>query len=414
MAASDKPNIKIGQLALHPYYGITGTYDDNIYLVPRDKNHNAVAGGGVRGSWIMTNNVGLGADLPMGEMHKFSANYDVRSDVYKTQSSANNAITQKADGAYDFKGSRSKFRAFDSYLNTSDPAFNPNNTVITGELVDREHRWNNTVGGNAEYFLGDKFFAGVDGGHTIQKYLSRSLGEKLNNYALSVGGRLGYKILPKTRFYVSAHRQIVHYTVTKNITSATETTAAGDTIFVQPHVANHKDWMVDGGFEGQLLPKVTGRLQGGYIYRRHDKDNAFARRRPISRNATVSVGVDYKPTERDTVKLTANRALTDAVSGGNYYVTTGGLLDISHKWDKVLVGLFGGVQIDKYSEAITSGGLTANRRDDIYTGGARAEYKVQEWLTLLAGYKNMSRFSLFSQQFNYKDNRTSAEARVTF
>ncbi|MEK6560451.1 MAG: hypothetical protein AABZ07_01840, partial [Nitrospirota bacterium] len=31
-----KPNIKIGQLALHPYYGLTLSYDDNIYRVPPD------------------------------------------------------------------------------------------------------------------------------------------------------------------------------------------------------------------------------------------------------------------------------------------------------------------------------------------------------------------------------------------
>ncbi|MDD5658051.1 MAG: outer membrane beta-barrel protein [Elusimicrobia bacterium] len=413
-AESGKPNIKLGQLALHPYYGISAIYDDNIYLVPKNEDGHAVAGGGVRGSWIMSNNLGLRADMPMGETQKLAASYDLRSDIYKAQSSANNAVTQKAGGAYDFKGARTKLRLSDDYVNTSDPAFNPNNTAVAGELVTREKRWNNAAGGGVEYFLGDKFFAGIDGAHSIQKYLSRSLGQKLNNYALSFGGRAGYKLLPKTRAYLGVHRSITHYSVTRDISDITETTAAGDVIKVQDHVANHKDWLVDAGVEGSIAPKVTGRVQGGYVYRRHDKDNSDARRRPISRNATVSVGVDYKPTERDTVKLTANRGLVDAVTGGNYYLTNGGVLDLSHKWDKITVGLAGGLQVDKYSEAITSGGLTANRRDAVYTGAARCEYRIQEWLAANLGYKNVSRFSNFSRQFNYKDNRTSAELRLSF
>ncbi|MFA6003353.1 MAG: outer membrane beta-barrel protein [Elusimicrobiota bacterium] len=401
-AASAEPQgIMLGALALHPSYSITGTYDDNIYLVPPNKDGHAVAGGGKRGSWILTNKLGLGLSLPVGDANKFTAGYEARSDVYRAQPSGNNAISQKANGAYNFKGSIIKARLFDDYLNTQDPQFNPNNTAVMGELVARERRWQNTAGGMVEYGLGDKFFLAGDGQHTVHKYLSRTMGDKLNRFESLFGVKTGYKVAPKTRVYVGMHRQIVHYSVTH-----------GDS--AQQHVANHKDWLVDGGVEGDFTAKLKGQLQAGGAYRQHDKDNAYAQEHRITRNWTVKANLNYKPTSNDVVNLSANRGLNDAVSGGNFYVTTGGSLDVAHTFKKLTLGLNGGMQTDKYSETITLGGLTAMRRDDTYSAGAKVDYKIQEWLLAGVAYKHMRRFSVFSQQYNYKDSQTSTTLSVAF
>src|SRR3989338_8020844 len=82
-------NIKIGGVAVNPYYGIEARYEDNIYRVPKNINNHAVAGGGVRGSWIMSNNLGLKLSAPIGEMHKVKAMYDVTFENYKVQPRAN-------------------------------------------------------------------------------------------------------------------------------------------------------------------------------------------------------------------------------------------------------------------------------------------------------------------------------------
>jgi len=397
-AESDKPNIKLGQLALHPFYGIAATYDDNIYLVPRNIDNHAVQGGGIRGSWIMTNRLGLGAELPVGEMNKFKADYEVRSDVYKTQPSANNAISQKANGSYDFKGSWLKPRIFDSYINSQDRAFTPNNTAVAGELVARERRWQNTAGASAEYFLGEKFFIGADGSDTVQKYLSKVLSKKLNRSEVVFGFKTGYKLAPKTRLYVAGHRSMTHYNAG----------VAAD------HVANSRAWLADAGVEGELTPKLKGQIQGGFVYRQHDHDNAFALRKSVARTWTTMVSLDFKPTQSDTIKLSANRGLVDAITGGNYYTTTGGTLDIAHTLNKVTFGLNGGAQNDKYSEVITAGGLTAQRRDNTYSVGAKLDYKIQEWLIASANYKRLARYSNFSREYNYKDNRSTVELKLAF
>jgi hypothetical protein len=400
-AAAEKPNIKLGQAALHPYYSIKGTYDDNIYLVPKSDLSGKV-GGDVMHSWIISNNAGLGAELPVGEMHKFKAAYDARYDAYTRDPSANNAVTQKADASYDFKGSRSKARVFDSYLNTRDPQFDPFANAVVGELISRQARWQNTFGVSAEYFLGEKFFFGADAQNTVQKYLDSAMSAQLNRSEGQAGVKTGYKIQPKTRVYVSGHRAVTHY-------SAGQGT---------DHAANHKDWLLNGGVEGEFTAKLKGQVQSGLSYRQHDKDAsktvARDQLKTVTRNWIVSAGLQYKPTEADTIKLIARRAVNDAVSGGNYYITNGASLDLAHKMNKVTVGGSAGMQVDKYSETTTVGGVTANRRDDTYSGGVNATYDIQEWLAVRADYLHQSRFSIFSHQYNYRDNKTSLELKVSF
>lgn len=417
MADFKKPNMKIGQLALHPYYGLSLTYDDNIYKVHANRGAFPVNAGndGVVGSWLMTNNVGIGFDLPLNEMHKVSALYDFRSDIYRKKSSANNAISQMVNVAYNFKGARSRANVYNNYINTQDPAFNTNKSVLSGELTKRERRWNDTMGLSAEYFLGDKFFVGADASNDITKYLSRGLGAALNNSSLLFGVKGGYKIQPKTRVFTAIHRGITHY-------------SAG-------RAANHKDWMLDFGIDGELTAKLKGLVQTGVSYRRYDEDTSNPSFNPtnagnpgplrasnfhftrITRNWTSQVGLTYKATDRCRTTLTANRGVNDTssnASGGQFFVSTGAGLDLEHDFNKLTLGANGGVQYDKYAEAITLAGSTANRRDDTYQAGVKADYKIQEWLLTGLAYKHTRRFSRFSDQFSYKNSQTSWNLKVVF
>ncbi|MBI4677989.1 MAG: hypothetical protein HY748_10445, partial [Elusimicrobia bacterium] len=84
LRAEWKPNLRLGTMELHPFYEAKGTYDDNIYRVAPDRadgtrsgcttvvgaaNANT-CGGGVRGSWFMSNDLGLKVMLPVADMHK--------------------------------------------------------------------------------------------------------------------------------------------------------------------------------------------------------------------------------------------------------------------------------------------------------------------------------------------------------
>ena len=194
--------IKIGQLALHPYYGLTLTYDDNIYRTPANQLDHAVAGGGKVGSWIADNNLGLNMSLPMGN-NKFSAGYGLTGQTYRAQSSGNNAINQTFNAAWAYKGAKTRFKAWNDYTNTQAPAFSAFHATIVGELVRRDRRWNNVFGLGGEYALGDKFFLGLSFQDTVDKYLNPTLGANLNKSETVYTFKTGYKVKPKTRVYMS-------------------------------------------------------------------------------------------------------------------------------------------------------------------------------------------------------------------
>jgi hypothetical protein len=388
-------NIKIGEVGLNPYYGFETRYEDNIYRVPRNINNHAVSGGGVRGSWIVTNNLGLKVSAPIGEMHKVTAGYDLAFDAYKTQSKANNAFNQKVGVGYEFKGAKLNAKLADDYINTQDPAFNPYNAAAS-DLVQREHRWANTLASSLEYALGDKFFAGVDAQLTRNKYLSPSLGADLNTSGVTFGTKAGYKVAPKTKVFAAIHRTLLHYTE-------------------KTRQDNHRDWNVDFGVDGSLAPKLKGLVQVGLNYTAFDFDSAHSTRSRVSRHVRFLTQLDYAVTENGQFILALNRGTNDSSStGSRYYVTSGASLAYNHKFGKASAGINGGVQYDKYSENFQQGPEYKTRRDDNYTLGVKTDYKFNEWATAGAAFTRNARFSTFSRQFNYRDNITAFNAKLSF
>lgn len=394
-------NIKVGGVALNPYYGAEARYEDNIYRVPKNENNHAIAGGGVRGSWIFSNNLGLKLAAPVGEKHKFNAGYDVTFENYKAQPKANNAINQKADVGYEFKGSKLGAKVNNAYVNTQDPAFNPNGTVVGGDLVQRERRWQNTAKASLEYTLADKFFAGVDAQTDRNQYLNRngganSLANTLNRSEVNAGVFGGYKIAPKTKIFAAVHRTLLHYTE-------------------ETRQDNHRDWDVDFGIEGKLSAKLKGLIQAGFNYIHFDKDSTNPTRQTISRHFQTLVKLDYAVTDKGQFILAANRGTNDSsTTGSRYFVSSGANLAYNHRFGKLGAGVNGGVQIDRFSENITTGGATKTRRDDNYTLGAKTDYKIKEWASVGASYTHNARFSTFSRQFNYRDNITGVNAKLSF
>ena len=394
-------NIKLGGVAVTPYSGGDARYEHKISRGPNNIKIAAAAGGGVRGSWIMSNNLGLKLEAPIGERNKVKAMYDVTFENYKVQPRANNAINQKVGVGYEFKGSKLGAKLSNDYVNTQDPAFNPNGTVVNGSLVQRERRWQNTLAGEAEYTLADKFFAGVDAQTDRKQYLNRSggaasLANTLNTSEQTFGVKGGYKVAPKTKVFAAVHRTLLHYTE-------------------ETRQDNHRDWDVDFGVEGSLAPKLKGLVQAGFNYVQFDRDTANPTRATVSRHFQTLVKLDYAVTEKGTFVLAANRATNDSsTTGSRYFVTAGANLAYNHKFGKLSAGVNGGVQIDRYSDNITQGTETKTRRDDNYTAGAKVDYKIKDWASVGGSFTRNARFSTFSRQFNYRDNITAVNAKLSF
>ncbi len=390
-----KPNIHYGQLALHPYYQLTETYDSNIYLVPRDTPTRTV-GGGVRGSWITTNELALEAVLPWRRLHNFAAGYDFEANTYTTQPELNDTINQRAHLDYVYTGAYGlTYKAGDRYENTTDQAFS--------QLVERNRRWMNTVYTELDYNPENgRLAGGVDASHTANKYLGPTVGRELNRYEQLVGFNVGYKIAPKTKLYTSYHRGVIHYTVHRELPDQDK---------------NSKSHNLGFGVTGVLAPKVTGKVEGGMTYREYDEAPIGGSTR-ITRNFTVASDVLYKPTDRTDIGLSASRRLEESINnGGNrFYISNNVALDVKHKLPrKFSVGANLAFGLDKYPDNQTvAGGATGTRRDDIYQGGAWLEYDIQAWLSTGIAYIFRERNSTFSGEFNYQDQRTSWNLALKF
>ena len=387
-----KPNMHYGQLALHPYYKLSEVYDSNIFLVPRDLPSGQV-GGGIKSSWITKNDLGLEANLPYRHINNLSLGYDFESDIYTTLPDVNNTINQALHADFVREGAQGMtYKAGDQYVNTTDQAFS--------ELVQRARRWSNRVYAEVDYTpKNGRLAGGVDVDHETDKYVDPSLGA-LNRYQEDGGFNVGYMVQPKTKAYVSYHRSIIHYTVDP-LPGTTDN--------------DNKSHNFAAGVTGQLAPKVSGQVEAGMTYREYDAVPVGGSQR-VERAATVATSVIYRPDKYSNITLSLARFLQESLDTSNpFYISNNAMLDMDHKFPhKFTAGINLAMGIDQYETAQTFGSTTANRRDDLYQGGAWVEYDIQSWLSTGLAYVYRERDSTLSGQFNYQDSQVIWNASLKF
>ena len=378
----EKPSLNL-QIELHPYYTLKNIHDSNIYLVP---DVSPPVGGGVVSSMITQNNIGVKFDVPLNEKHKFGGGYDFRATIYAKQPKANNAMDQSVEIQYSYKPGRSvSLSLTDSYSNTMDPAFS--------EIVVRERHWQNAAGAKLEIEHNQRLVTTLDFQNSVTKYLSPSLGGFLNHYQLVFGGGLGLRLTPKTRVYASYHRSIIHYTAGR--------------------AADSKNHAFDAGINGDLAAKLKGTIEIGYNVRRYERDLLGSTK--DVKTLRSSVALLYTPKRNTDLRAAFARTINESTFGANrFYVSTGGDLSIQHRLRKIVLGAGGSFALDRFSDPVTTGGLTAKRRDHIYGLQLSTDYKIRDWLAVGLGFSRLIRFSTFSSQFNYTTNRTSTNLSVTF
>ncbi|MBI4676082.1 MAG: outer membrane beta-barrel protein, partial [Elusimicrobia bacterium] len=253
---------------------------------------------------------------------------------------------------------------------------------------------------------GDKFFLGADAQDTRVKYRRPDLAAILDHSEQSYGFKTGYKVQPKTKVFGAMHRGLTRYSAGRR-------------------GVNHKDWTADFGVEGEFTAKLKGRMQTGFSHRAYESDDrATVGQSSKTTNWTVGVGLNYKPGERTSIDLAAMRGLSEG-TGVRFYVSNTAALAISHEIGKLGMKADGSATIDKYSDSQTipatvnpatglASGLTAGRRDDTYNAGFGLTYKFANWLTASADYRHMRRHSIFTWEYNYKDNQTSVGLKAAF
>lgn len=389
-----KPNMHYGQFALHPYYKFSEIYDSNIFLVPHDLQDGSQVGGGVRGSWITRNNLGLETNLPFAHINNLSLGYDFTSDIYSTDPALNDTINQSAHVDFVRSGPQGlTYKIGDQYANTTDQAFS--------ELIQRKRRWMNIAYAELDYRpTKGRLAGGADVSHETDKYIDPAFAALLNRFEDRAGFNVGYMVQPKTKAYIAYHRGIIHYGVPP---------ASGN-----PD-KDSRSHTVSAGVDGALAPKAEGQVEAGMTYREYDAA-AVAGAPRVNRSPMVAASVTYKPDPYSKMILTASRILQESIDPSNpFYYSSSVTLDADHKFPrKFTAGLSLSYAVDAYLNAQTSGTTTGNRRDDLYQGGLWVEYDIQQWLSTGLSYVYRERDSTLSGQFNYQDSQTAWNVALKF
>jgi hypothetical protein len=362
------PTLEWGGFVVHPFMRLSETYNSNIFLDP--------AGSEV-GSWMHQANPGFKAGLESGS-HRVDLNYEGWLQLFTKDPSKNNAYNQGAGLLYKYAGPEFTARLKEDYLNTVDP---PNS-----EQTGRQRRWQNVLGGDAEYAPEDgSLFVGAEASHAAHKYVADNsvLRERLNRYEQRAGAKAGYRIAPKTRAYGTYRRGVIHYTA-----DAT------------PPTKNNKSHALAAGFETEIANMLDARAEAGIERRRYDEE-AVAGGGRDAKSLIFDARLGYSPLERTRLELTASRSLQEATFfASRFFTATGGALSLSHRFpeERLAVALRGGYERDVYSESFAA----RSRRDDIYRGRAGVELGLRDWAKLEASYEHRVRFSPGLEQFNYR------------
>ena len=243
--------------------------------------------------------------------------------------------------------------------------------------------------------------AGIDASQTTTKYISGSFSRNFNRYEQRAGFNVGYKVQPKTKLYASYHRGVIHYTVHRSPTDQDK---------------DNKSHSIAGGVTGEITPKIEGRVEGGMTYREYDEPPIGGNTR-VTRNATVSTELTYKPQDRTSLIFSLTRTLQESSSDSNrFYIYHMATLDLKHRLPrKFTVGCHAAFGLDKYPDVqVVATGASGERRDDAYQGGAWVEYDIQEWLSTGIAYLYRERNSTFTGEFNYEDQLTTWNLALKF
>ncbi len=385
LAKFKRPKLSL-TIEIHPHYKLTETYDTNIYLVPPDRANGIKSGGGVLSSLITTNNLGARVNFPFSKRAKLTFLYDASVINYGTQPKANNAFNQNLRTDFTRQARRgTAWKIWDHYINTEDPAFS--------ELVTRSRRFQNTMGFEYDYTRSRSLFFRPRVTHVVHKYLSTSLAASLNRYESLYGLDVGFRLKPTTRIFLNYGREIIHYN-------------AGRT-------AHSKSHAVGLGMEGNLAPRVTGKINIGTRFRRYDIPLVLGVRQ--FNTLTTSLNLTYKPWRRFTTRWGISRALNESTFGLNrYYIANRASLGFTHAFRKLSLSMDGSFQTDRYPETTKIGNVSKNRRDDTYNGSISANYKLRSWMDVGLSYTRAQRHSVFVDSFNYDNDKTSLTLKMAF
>jgi hypothetical protein len=164
------------------------------------------------------------------------------------------------------------------------------------------------------------------------------------------------------------------------------------------------------GLRGDLTAKLSSTFYGGYLWRVADHAS-----QPGWNGFSFGGDVTYRPTERTTITLAAERRPQESTFLTTpFYVTSNATVTAQHQLlPKLSVGARIGGGVNDYATKQTVDEVTDWRGDWFLAVGLQADYSIQPWLRLGFEYLRTSRGSNFDT-FDYVDNRITGRVTLQF
>lgn len=378
--------IQVGNLKIIPSLGLSGTYDDNIFLGNDDNNDKNEA----KESDFITH-VKPGIMLDFGLVDRGAVRFGYMPDfAYYSDFSKNNWDSHRLlfDLNYDAPGGL--ILGINNTYNNSEDPMGSQDQYNVGTKTDR---WTNEFRTKMGFNFGGSFRALAYYNYFKQDYqATRDASQDYNDSEFGIGGEM--VVLPKTwaflRYYYGAKD---YFSPSAGITETND--------------ADNKWQKVNVGLTWDSGAKFGGELNLGYQSLTYD--NAYIAGNP-SRDADTwiaATSVNYTATPATNLIFNLSRALRLSGAGTNDY------------FEDTLVGINLGQQL--LFNLMLNAGISyslndyqkTDRSDDNYNANLGVNYKIQEWLNagLAYSYKEKDSTDVKSE---YKNNQVEFSLNAVY
>jgi polysaccharide biosynthesis protein VpsM len=374
--ASAQGNLEFGPFRLLLNLDLSGEYNDNILLAPRDEESD----------FIWTISPGVTIELP-GRRWAFRLGY--RADIIRyTDHSELDTVDHTVQAGVKATFNRLNLSLLDEFKKTENFAGFP-----VPELTTRVERHENLLHVDGEYRVADRWSVGAHYDFLLVDYVDDPQFDELDHQEHTVGAVLFYRLTSKLSALGEYDYQFIRYRL--------------DDVAADRDSDSH---FIKVGLKGDLTAKTSAAIKFGYQWKNYDNPAREDFDGPV-----VEAEVIWKYREPSQLRIYGGRANVESTfEGNNFFIATYGGVELKHYITSLLLltarGLAG---TNSYPETVTVGTETKERDDWFYEVGVSVRYQLRRWLALELAYQFLRRDSNFSD-FDYTNNRVIGTVHLTY
>ncbi|MCK9418598.1 MAG: outer membrane beta-barrel protein [Nitrospirae bacterium] len=331
----------IGPLKINPFFALSETFSDNIFFTADDRKRDA----------ITTITPGIRVKLPF-QSHFAELEYYSVITRYGKKFRSEDINDHHVNAAMDLNfGDRFGMRFSDKL----DCDHEPRSSSVSG---NSEVFHANAAAVSAAYRFSDRARIHLDYTKSNWRYLTGHFRDREEG---ELSGAVFYRVLPRASVFIEYGRRNIAYSEdTLELDSSVDTMQAGAT------------WDFSTWSKGTIKAGLA-------------RKNFTSSTRT---NGTVKVGsadVRHNFTSDMTIVLTARRSMNEPdIPGGNYFITTGGYAEFTHRFIKEWAYVFRGATVHD---------LYFSRTDRTILGGIGLRYQAKDWLEFAVDHNWQGRHS---------------------